>query len=150
MKYLLLILCLASFCLQLSAQITDSSKTKTYEYYMHKSKAQKTTGFIVLGTGAGISVISLIIGLSPKSAATALEGLFGPNPRETWPGEITFFAGLAVMAGSIPFFAASGRNRKKAGSIHAFFKVQTMSYPGLITNLNKPYPSLAIRINLKY
>jgi hypothetical protein len=121
MKKNQLIKTLAFFCVlsnsffmpSIQAQHVENSpakpSSKNFLYYSKKNKNQKTTAWIMLGGGAVLTVSGL--------ALISKELLIDPwSGDEVNPigGEIMGYAGLASMAGSIPFFIASGKNKKRA------------------------------------
>lgn len=121
MKKNQLIKTLAFFCVltysflipTIQAQHFENSPTqpsgKNFQYYSKKNKNQKTTAWIMLSGGfvltvGGLAVISKELLIDPWTGEEV-------NPIG---GEIMGYAGLASMAGSIPFFIASGKNKKRA------------------------------------
>jgi hypothetical protein len=102
----------------IQAQHLENSTTKPgnkdFRYYSKKQKNQKTTAWILLTGGAVLSVSGMV-----AQAATATMDLVtimaGAEPEEfSQTGTYVAFAGLATMATSIPFFIASGKNKKRA------------------------------------
>jgi len=109
MKQLLL------FCLSLLlfissiTQYTDTSANRRATDYLNKSNRQKTTGWILLGGGAALTGIGLIIG-----SVTLWDEVFsGGESKGFDAASILFSAGLISMAGSIPLFIAAGKNRRR-------------------------------------
>jgi hypothetical protein len=97
----------------IQAQHLENSPTKpenkNFRYYSKKQTNQKTTAWIMLGggfvlTAGGFVIISKELLIDPWTGEEV-------NPIG---GEIMSYAGLASMAGSIPFFIASGKNKKRA------------------------------------
>ncbi len=64
---------------------------------------------------------------------------------ENIKGTGALITGLALMAGSVPLFIASGRNRRKAFSIS--MKNEKMHYPYKNTPVQSAIPSLSISMN---
>jgi hypothetical protein len=102
----------------IQAQHLENSTTKPgnkdFRYYSKKQKNQKTTAWILLTGGAVLSVSGMV-----AQAATATMDLVtimaGAEPEEfSQTGTYVAYAGLATMATSIPFFIASGKNKKRA------------------------------------
>ena len=135
--FLLLIISAASFSQQPQSVKTD---------YLQKSKNKKKTALILLGGGAALFITGLVI---PKGESTDLY-----NP---WSGEKDVYenddvkagfemAGTLSMLASIPFFIASGKNKKRAAAVS--FKNEKM--PQLQKNyfVYKPIPSLSLKISL--
>ena len=123
---LLLAIPAASFC-----QSTPNNAPAVKTDYLQKSKSQKTAAWIMLGSTVAI------IGIAA-------------------PGNISFDAlpalvavGALSTAGSITLFIASGRNKRKAMTATTYLKMQTMPLAGWNSFVQKSYPSLAVKINLK-
>ena len=123
---LLLAIPAASFC-----QSTPNNAPAVKTDYLQKSKSQKTAAWIMLGSTVAI------IGIAA-------------------PGNISFDALPALVAvgalstvSSITLFIASGRNKRKAMTATTYLKMQTMPLAGWNSFVQKSYPSLAVKINLK-
>ena len=112
MRNTILIPALLSLIISASGQQTAvEAPALTKPDYLKKSKNQKTTGFVLLTSGSILATIGLTMTLSN------LSGLFDPNdPPEhsSTTADILGYSGLAIAAGSIPFFVASSKNKKKA------------------------------------
>ena len=77
------------------------------DYYLQKSKHQKTTAWVLLGSGAAIAATGGIIVLKNHQA-------------NGYPGRGGIYAAIGggiVCISSIPFFISSSNNKKKAASI---------------------------------
>jgi hypothetical protein len=77
------------------------------EYYVSKSKRQKNTAWIILGSGIALIGSGIVIAShqrEPEYAAVALVLVSGP--------------GIVTSLVSIPFFVASGRSKRKAMNIN--------------------------------
>ena len=115
---------------QLNAQTQNapmnSNKTVnlTGEAYLKKSKTQKTVGFVLIG--AGLAAIAAVIdGNSSFSTTGAFVGV----------------SGIAIL-GSIPFFIASGKNKRKA---ELMFKTEKVFVPAFRSS---KVLALGVKINL--
>ena len=75
------------------SQQSDSLKLISKTDYLRKGKIQKTAAWVLLGGG----IVMAVIGVSEFEPLLAT-------------------AGVLAAAGSIPFFIASGKNKKKARS----------------------------------
>ncbi|MFC0775042.1 hypothetical protein [Terrimonas alba] len=116
-------------------QQTEPALALTKQDYLQKSKNQKTAAWIMLGGGAVMSTGAII---------WAVNNLFEPDQGES----VLFFAGLGSMAGSIPLFIASGRNKRKAATISLNLKLEnsTVIQSAGISRNYFPAASLKIRI----
>jgi len=91
------------------SQQTEPSPVLTKQDYLQKSKSQRTSAFILLGTGAALLAVAA-------------------------PGNVSFdilpilvIGGGAAIVGSIPLFIAAGKNKRKAMSLS--FKNETVPLP---------------------
>ena len=114
-----------------SQQTTTTIPPLTKADYLKKSKSQKTAAWIMLGSTVAI------IGIAA-------------------PGNISFDAlgalvavGALSAAGSITLFIASGRNKRKAMTATTYLKMQALPVAGGNSFVQKSYPSLAVKLNLK-
>jgi hypothetical protein len=78
------------------------------EYYLKKSKNQKTTGWILLSGGTLMTVVG-VIGFSDSwySSSNSTTDAYG----------FIMLGGVVSGLGSIPFFIMSGSNAQKAATI---------------------------------
>lgn len=113
-------------------QIPNAEFSK--EYYLEKSKKQKTTGWVMLASGAAVTIVG-VIGFSStdwdesSSDAYAFMTLGGP----------------LISLGSIPFFISSGSNAKKAATLS--FKNQPILMPQQGSLVQNSQPSLSLKID---
>ena len=137
MRVLLTIFLLLSV-MTLSAQGTKETK----EYYLNKSKNQKTAGYILAGGGAALIISGIIVGNGDNNNDPN-ELDFGPN----------FDAGLWLVGGglvsalaSIPLFISSGNNARKAASI--VFGHQKIMIPQFYSQKRIIQPAISLKIHL--
>lgn len=106
--------------------------------YQKKSENQKTAAWTLF---IGGTVVLAITGL-------ANAGVDFANPRKrTFPGaEVSI--GAAMMAGSIPFFIAASKNKKKARDISASFKMENRLLVQQQSFIKCSYPALSLKISL--
>ena len=123
------------------SQYAGTTKTKSATDYLRKSNKQKTAGWILLGGGAGLTGIGIIV-----SATTALGDLIEGDDGSTG-GPILMFTGLVSMVGSIPFFIAAGKSRRKAMASISFKMDKADPNNSWVTSVSR-YPVVAIRIRL--
>lgn len=115
--------------------------------YLQKSKNQSTAAWILVGGGAVMVTAGAVIGLN--DVAESLGSIFTGDTKEpSAAGPILFYTGAAAMLGSIPLFIASSRNKRKANSMSAFFKMENRPLLHRNSFSKASYPALAIKINL--
>ncbi len=139
---LLLVLTSSSFCQQ-----TNPSPALTKQDYLKKSKRQKTAAWILLGGGVVLSFAGIAVGLN--DATNNLIGIFYlEQPNSSNSVDVLIVSGLAAMAGSIPLFIASSKNKKKANAVSVSFKMETRSTVQQLAIVRTAYPSLSLKLNL--
>jgi hypothetical protein len=144
-KHLLLMLSLA-FALCSSAQQTAPATTQKTGY-LKKSKSQKTAAWILVGGGGLLTTAGMVVGMN--EAVDELSTLFtGEEQKSSNTGAVLFYTGLVSMAGSIPLFLASSKNKKKANSMSASFKMESL--PSIRENsiVKTGYPAIAVKFSL--
>jgi hypothetical protein len=105
------------------SQTTGAPAPLTRADYLAKSKRQKTTGFILLGAG-----VTLIPILAPGNTDLDAVGILAPA------------AGVCIL-GSIPFFIASGKNKKRAMNASAGIEMERLDIP---INRYKVQPAISM------
>jgi hypothetical protein len=120
---------------------TTSTDVKTKEYYITKSRHQKTIGWIMLGGGVALTGLGIAIG-----AAETIDYALGSSSN-TGAGTAFVIVGAASTLGSIPFFISAGHNKSKAAELA--FNMQ----PVPTLNVTKKFattfqPSLMLKIFL--
>lgn len=125
-----------TFCQQ-----NEPAPQLTKQDYLQKSKSQKTIAWILAGTGV-TSVIISIATLDGTEIFSFIEGNDKPINRF---GAL-FFGGSAVALSSIPFFISSGKNRRKAMNLS--FKMEQVTQLRIASLVNKPTPSVSLKIRL--
>src|SRR5687767_10570087 len=99
----------------LPAQRLDSTSKETYEFYLKKSKSQRTAGLILVGAGISMASIGAVIGYG--QAWNYFLDIFEPDQEKyDNTGDILAYTGLAVIGSGIPFLLAAGKNKRKARS----------------------------------
>lgn len=89
---------------------TPISPAISKDYYVQKSKNQKTIAWIILGSGLGIAAAGGIVQLNEE---TNRNGGWDLDFRGTWIA----IAGGGVGLFSIPFFISSAKNARKSMSV---------------------------------
>lgn len=81
------------------------SQPKTKEYFLQSSKKQKTTAWILLGTGAVAIITGAIIDNSHK------------GEEQSFTGGFVEVGGIICTLTSIPFFISASKNKKRAMTV---------------------------------
>ncbi|MFZ9388029.1 MAG: hypothetical protein ACO25B_09120 [Chitinophagaceae bacterium] len=119
MKKIIIIFLLLGSSAMLFGQQSETKHLPAPNDYLMKSKKQKTTAWIFLGTGAGLIATSIII---PRGKLVDPGICIAPvicNDKYKNDGikGAFFIAGGISALSSIPFFVVSKKNREKATSI---------------------------------
>lgn len=143
-------ICIISLCattVQTKAQLRDTTLNKNNhkvdaDFLLQKSKKQKTAAWIMLGGGTITGLVGSLV---------AARGLFDflmlqPDDADKKIGlaGILIITGGAAMFGSIPFFIASGKNKRKA---NLMLKNETVSFNPQL-NIKGHLISLGVKVNL--
>ena len=128
---LLLTISAASF-----SQPINPSPTLTKQDYLKKSNNQKFVAWTVL-TGGTIALALAAIDTDVCVGAGCTKNSFPA---------VAAGIGAVCIAGSIPFFIASGKNKRKAMSIS--FKNEMTPQLHNVSVINRSVPSLSLRISL--
>ena len=134
-KSILFVLLLVSATTLLSQQ-TDTKHPVTKQDYLAKSKNQKTGAWVLLGGGAALIATGFLIGDRKESSFD-----------DAGTGAVFGVLGFLSAVGSIPLFIASGRNKRKAMNVSAYFEMQQnpiVRRTGLICLSS---PAVSIKIN---
>ena len=114
----------------------DSIHTK--QFYLNKSKSQKTTGFVLLAGDAALSVAGAIV--------FAQNYTFDDDDYErSQVGGVMAAIGSAAMLVSIPFFISSKTNSRRAALA---FGTQTVPQQMPYRFAVQRQPSIGVKINL--
>lgn len=109
MKQTIIFLTLLLFAIESFGQ-AKTSQTFSKDFYLQKSKTQKKTAWILLGTGLGIAAVGGIVQLIAEDARNGGWGF-------DFTGTYIAIGGGVVALSSIPFFITSSSNKKKAASV---------------------------------
>lgn len=150
MKKLLFIsvICLV-FSTATRAQVDTMKKAPlmSAEQYMQKSKKQKTAAQIMLYGGGAFVLTAVLIGT--KEADDAFIQLFGGDATSNFTAaDIFFWTGLASMAGSIPLFIASSKNRRNAYAARVSINFKRNYRMESFAFKSSAYPALTFKISL--
>jgi hypothetical protein len=136
MKKIILFILLLSVSAMSFSQQTNPSQAFTRQDYLKKSNNQKFVAWTLLG-GA---VIALSL------AAIDADVCMGPGCTKNSFPSAAVGIGAVGIAGSIPFFIASAKNKRRAMSVS--FKNETIPQMQKSSFVNKSVPSLTLKINL--
>ena len=127
---LLLMVSVASF-----SQPTINHALAVKTDYLKKSNNQKFAAWVLFGGGAAVLAITALSNL----------GLDFTGPKKKFP-IVPVGIGAICMAGSIPLFIASAKNKRKAMSMS--FKNETVPQLQNASFVNRSLPSLSLKISL--
>lgn len=134
------------FSVSLFSQQPNPAPTLSDQDYLQKSKKQKKTALIFLAGGAGIIITSFII---PRGALEEDGICVGPYCDTKYKNDgaktALLIAGGVVALGSIPFFIASKKNRRKATSVS--FKMENTIQLYNRSLASASFPALQIKLN---
>jgi len=147
MKILLLFMAICFLNIfKTGAQINPLNKEqqqKPPELLFEKSKKQKKTAWILLGAGAGAALIGYGLGVNAINNAEP-EDFFLIFTPGVMSAALINIVGETAMVASVPFFIASGRNKKKAKLI---LKSESQSFV-LPPTYKRNLVSFGIKVNL--
>ncbi|MEL1241970.1 hypothetical protein [Flavobacterium flavipallidum] len=138
MKTVLLYMLTLLFVTNIFSQTQNPSFTK--ENYLEKSKKQKRTGWIILGTGLGLGAVGGLVQLRNSNTTS-----YGSGFDFDFTGVYIAIGGGVVALASIPCFISAAKNKKMALSI-------TMNQQNILLPINNEFvikhPSLSLKIEL--
>jgi hypothetical protein len=106
------------------------------EYYLQKSKSQKSTGWILLGGGAALAIIGLI-------GFSSTFDIWDSSSESDSYGYL-MLGGSVISLASIPMFISSGKNNRKAATIS--LNNQSILVPKQGSLVQNSQPSLSLKI----
>ncbi len=109
------------------------TNTELGNYYLKKSRSQKTWGWIMLATSTGFYVAA--------NAALKDEKVY---TTENSTGKVLFLLGTGALVGSIPLFSNASRNKGRAEILLNIQKGPV----GYIPNAPATYPTIGLGIPL--
>jgi hypothetical protein len=113
------------------------SQKELYDDYMHKSKTNKTIGWVLAGTGSALAIGGVI-----AATKEVTENVLNPQPRLNDTDDVLLGAGLVCAVASIPFFISAGKNRRRA-TLALSTQPLTLGY---YRTQNKTFPSAGLSI----
>ena len=150
MKKIIICSVLIAFSTAIFCQQNVSKPNLVQSDYLLKSKKQKKTAMIFLGGGAALIITSLVI---PQGEPTGFQfdpisgGIYEGHKNDGIRGAFILTGGLSML-GSIPFFIASGKNKRKALRASVFIDTEKRPVLQGVTISNQSFPVIALRINL--
>src|SRR5688572_3672925 len=150
-KAITLTLLLAFVTVSFSQQAVQKHSL-TQADYLQKSKKQKKTAMIFLGGGAALIVTGLVI---PQGEPTGFQfdpisgGFYEGHKNDGIKGALVL-TGVVSMLGSIPFFIASGKNKKRAKANQASVFINMERTPVLqgTSIINQSFPVIGLQIKI--
>lgn len=141
MKKLISLLAFLLIVSNLYYQKTTEDKAPR-DYYLQKSKNQNTAGWILLGTGATMTVIG-IIGFGNNFV------IFGEGGNDHKANTFGFImlTGLAMDLASIPVFISASRNKKWASRLEFSNQIIYKLNNILMVLHKQSIPSLTLKIS---
>ena len=134
------------FNASLFSQQTNPARTLSEQDYLKKSKKQKKTALIFLAGGAGLIITSFVI---PRGALEEDGICVGPYCDDKYKNDgiktTLFIAGGVAALSSIPFFIASGKNRRKATSVS--FKMENTVHFYNRNLASASFPALRVKLS---
>lgn len=116
MKHLYLIILLLSFQIP-QAQLIDNTTTKSqqelFDYHILKQKKNKTTAWILLGSGVAMGIVGIAI-LENNAEEIITDIYTGKGSSSGIGSSFLIIAGGASTLASIPFFISAGKHKRKA------------------------------------
>ena len=125
----------------LSTAIKGNLKTK--EFYLQRSKNQRTTAWILLGGGTGLLIGGIILTIGDVMAIVLSLGTAGSGKLIDVAGDIAS-VGLIADLVSIPFFISASHNKKMAATL-SFDNQSIYSSPNNSFS-SHVHPSLTLKI----
>ena len=145
MYKLIILVLLLFFVATTYSQATDTVPSLTKQDYLKKSKNQKTAAWIIGGGGVVLTAVGLVT--AAADVGESFGGIFAPEVNDGGDsGGVFVIAGLAAVGTSVILFLASDKNKRKAATLT--FSNQLVPQLNKGTLVNKPVPSLSLRIGL--
>lgn len=96
-----------------TAQVPDTLRdAASSKLFFAKAQKQKTAAWIFLGAGAGLVIIGGIVGASAQDDDP--NSIAGSFSTQAIVGGGLVVGGTASILASVPFFIASGKNKRRA------------------------------------
>jgi hypothetical protein len=145
MKQALVLLLLISVVVNCFGQQATPAPTIQSDY-LQKSKHQKTAAWILLGGGAALFIVSAVIPEGEEEWDTYYGLPMKGNKNDGIKGALGLTGAVSMLA-SIPLFIASGKNKRRALSASADFKMEKSQVVRRAAFADKSYPAAAVKLN---
>jgi hypothetical protein len=145
MKQAFILFLLVSLVVRCSGQQTTPAAS-IQSHYLKKSKNQKTAAWILLGGGAALFTAGMLIPKGEEQWDTYYGWPMKENKNDGIKAALGL-TGVLSMAGSIPLFIASGKNKRRALSLSANFQMQKSQVIRRASFTDKSYPGAAVKLN---
>lgn len=144
MKNIFFVILIITTSIYSFSQQINPSPSFVKEDYLKKSKNQKTWAWVLLGSGASLSLISFA---STTTADIGNSLFFGDNKGLNKKTALFVIGGI-IAASSIYLFIIASKNKKKAFRGTGFFKIEAI--PKILNQsfAYKSYPALVFRTSL--
>jgi hypothetical protein len=147
MKKQLVIILFLTISAKAFSQTDTPSQPFTSTDYLQKSKKQNTVGWIFLGGGFAVAAAGIVTGVT--GTAEEITGIFtGEKSNTLETGAVLCYVGTVAMLGSIPFFIAASRNKKKSTEIAFSLKLETRSTVYKSSIIQSGYPAITVKFRL--
>jgi hypothetical protein len=119
MKKIILFIAMLLFVVNVFSQDT-TRQAYSKDYYLKKSRNQKTTGWVLLGTGTTLTLIGFVIGMNTVTNNLTYFGTLGTEgspSSDDGASNFLIITGVTADLASIPFFISAGKNRRRAAEV---------------------------------
>jgi hypothetical protein len=128
------------------AQVIDNKIAKPpqelYDFHTLKQKRNKTTAWILVGSGLLMTMSGLVINSADEAVGAATLGL--ADIEEVHKGDWLIYAGGVTTLASIPFFISAGKHKRKAS-------LSLKSEQNLVGNItSRKFNNLSIALTLDF
>ena len=146
MKKITILTLILGFAVATFCQQTTQKPSMTKTDYLQKSKKQKKVGWILLGGGAALTATSFLI--SEGEETDFNPRTFDYDHKNDGIKAALGLTGIVSMLGSIPFFIASGKNKRKAREASVFIDMEKAPILQQAVIKNQSFPVVGVRIGL--
>ncbi len=147
MKKIITCFVLVAFATTSFCQQTVQKQTLTQKDYLEKSKKQKKIAWILFGGGVALIATGALIPEGELTGDINWIAWSAEHKNDGIKGAFILAGGLSML-GSIPFFIASGKNKRRANQGSVFINIErTPVLQGMVFS-NQSFPVLGVKINL--